>query len=122
MLDATGDGIAQADCGGYERVAPILLEPGDVDGLLALSATGWIWDAEPLATSYKIYRGALSALGYDYVLDCDDSVPTPGYSDADLPPSGDGFVYLISGSAGPTLEGTLGFGTSAERSNFSPCP
>ena len=71
----------------------------------------------------NVYRGNLSRLGYDYVVQCVDTVTTDWKHLGPVPPPvGDAFIYLVSGRRGASEEGTLGFATAAERSNFTPCP
>jgi hypothetical protein len=38
------------------------------------------------------------------------------------PPTGDGYFYLITREDSGAHEGSLGFGSCAEHSNFTPCP
>jgi hypothetical protein len=103
---------------------------------LTFSADGvtLVWPAVPGALTYDVYRGDMSLL----VDDDDDGLPDSGYGicltgldddardtffvDGDLPPSGDGFFYLMSvidagGDGGP---GTTSAGLP--RVPQLPCP
>jgi hypothetical protein len=123
LLDADFDGFAHPDCGAYELDLTDERRPSEVQNVLFDTLVHFTWDAEPFSDHYRVYRGNLSALGYDYVLQCVDVVDLPEKWLSQLPPPpGDGWVYLVSGLQGNSKEGTLGFGTTAERSNFSPCP
>ena len=90
-----------------------------------------MWNPQTVAFWYHLYRGDLSDLGYDDFGACVDALvadPDPGDQllvDTDLPPTGDGFAYEIvaddQGGAGGN-QGTLGFGSCAERTKFAVCP
>jgi hypothetical protein len=129
LLDADGDGSARSDMGAYELDYPSTLipEPGDVPNLTVsfLTGPGYVlnWDSETSSSEYHIYEGVLSSLGADYVLGCLATVPGPPFPlPASSPPPGDAFVYTVSGSD-DAEEGTIGFGSCAERSNIvDPCP
>ena len=81
------------------------------------------WDSESSSSEYHIYEGILSNLSCNYILDCLATVPgSPFFLPAIDPPLGDAFVYTVSGDDSAE-EGTIGFGTCAERSNaYGPCP
>lgn len=125
LRDHDGDRLARGDLGAYERAytSPI---PGEVSGLRWLSPTILSWNEAPAALSYHVYRDALSALGWDDFGTCrDDLDPTmtdPVLFDPEEPPPGDGFFYEITAEAQADRESSLGIGTCAERSNFTPCP
>jgi hypothetical protein len=64
-----------------------------------------------------------SALGYDRFGSCHAAAVTAtAHVDPTVPPPGETFVYLITGVAAGGEEGSMGAGTCAERSNFTPCP
>lgn len=123
LLDADFDGLAHPDCGALEANVADARKPAEVTGLVFLDPVYLQWDDEGYSDVYNVYRGSVSTLGYDYVLQCVDTVsenqktlgPVP-------PPAGDAFFYLVTGRRGAVKEGTLGFGTTAERSLFNPCP
>ncbi len=121
MLDVDGDGIAAADMGAHERQAAIGV-PGEVQGLRFLDKTHLDWSLEAGSTAYQVHRGSLSSLGYAYPLTCLGSAAAPSFVVAEVPSSGTGYVFLVSGTAAGGSQGTLGFGTCVERSNFNPCP
>jgi hypothetical protein len=54
----------------------------------------------------------------DYRLGASDTA----LPDAELPAPGQGFGYLVTAENGAGSEGTLGYASAAERSNFGPCP
>jgi hypothetical protein len=127
LLDADGDGSARPDMGAYELDNGSTLNPGDVGNLMIseLPDVGYqmSWDPEPPDSEYHIYRGLISTLDYTFTMTCLATVPSASFLlPPGDPPPGDGFFFLVS-SDDSVEEGTLGFGTSAERSNISDtCP
>jgi hypothetical protein len=123
LRDHDGDGLAVVDVAAYERDAG--LTPGDVPNVRWTTKTLMEWDIEPSATSYHVYRDTLDTLGYDHFGSCADGLD-PVRDDLELvdeevPATETCFFYLITaddGSHGAPNEGTLGFGSAAERSNF----
>jgi hypothetical protein len=124
QLDQDGDGLGVRDIGCYEHRNPAL-SPGAVTGLRWTSRTRLTWTAEPSATEYHVYRGALSSLGYGSFGVCrDDLDPLRSdtqLDDTELPTTSAGFFYLITAEA-VGQEGSAGEATCSERSTFSPCP
>ncbi len=125
LADFDGDGLAQNDCGAFERTGSRV--PGEVSNLkFWFNDFTLVWDVEPNAVSYNVYRGAMNQLSYSNYGACRndlDAIRTDTQLiDSNVPAAGAGFYYLITAKAGNGTEGTLGYGTSAERSNFSPCP
>ena len=84
------------------------------------------WASDPLAVEYHVYRDLLSNLAYTSFGVCRDDLDGDRtdlqLDDAEVPASGTGFFYLITAEAGNGEEGTLGYATTAERSNFNACP
>jgi hypothetical protein len=119
------DGLAQSDCGAYERENSAL-PVGEVVNLVWTDRMTLTWDAEPSAVEYHIYRDDLANLSYGRFGECADSLdPTLTDTilvDAEEPLSGQCFTYLITAQETGGDEGTLGFAAGAERSNFCPCP
>jgi len=126
LLDHDGDGLAVNDVGAYER-ANTELVPGEVVNVRWESDFRMVWDIEPSAVEYHIYRDALSSLSYASSGACRDDLDVnrmdTQLDDFETPANtGDGFVYLVSAEDSLGEEGNLGFATSAERSNYGPCP
>jgi hypothetical protein len=119
------DGLARSDCGAYER-ENTLLPVGEVLNLVWTDGTTLTWDGEPSATEYHLYRDDLENLSYDRFGECADSLdPTrtdTTLADAEDPLPGQCFTYLVTAVEAGGDEGSLGFATGAERSNFCPCP
>lgn len=133
LRDWDGDGLARADLGAYEETNPVLF-PAEVMNLLWADKLTLNWNVVSGATEYNVYRGNLQnvsdALSYAFFGTCrndldsnrsDTALTVPGH-----PPAGSGWFFLITARDGaapsPALrESTLGFGTSAERSNYNPC-
>ncbi len=139
LLDADGDDLAQSDMGAFEYDNHAALLPGEVQdcgpdgncaGFLQISSVGpnlflLEWDAIPGGSvDYNLYSGVLSSRGYDFSLTnlaCGLG-GSPFFLNDGNPSGGDGFGYVVSGDDSVD-EGSLGFGTCAERSNVSdPCP
>jgi hypothetical protein len=83
-----------------------------------------VWDVEPVASEYHVYRDLLSQLSLaNFGLCADPTDPDRTdtiWDDTTTPAEGQGYFYLITADDGSN-EGTLGFGVSAERSNFAAC-
>jgi hypothetical protein len=126
LLDADGDGLAQADMGAYELDNSGLL-PGAVQNLelAAIPTTLLIWDVDPDVSAdpggeYRIYRGALADIGFDCWGTPVATTTTTSYLELDDPSPGEGYFYVVT-AATTAREGTLGYGTAAERSRFASC-
>ena len=93
---------------------------------LPLAAATLVWGAVSCATEYHIYRGPLTGLPSGDYGSCLDSID-PDRTDTTLldttiPALGRGFFYLITAENSLGQEGTLGYASSGERPNPSPCP
>ena len=123
--DHDGDGLAQFDVGVYERENDTLV-PVQAQGLLWLDPETLVWDVEPAAIEYHVYRDLLTTLAYDAFGTCQDAMDGDRTDtqllDPDDPAPGQGWFYLITVEDGANSESTLGVGTCAERSNYVPCP
>jgi hypothetical protein len=97
-----------------------------VTNLRWISTTVLTWDPMPAAATYHVYRDAILSLGFDAFGTCrddlDDERSDTSLSDASVPSPGAGFHYLITAEDSSGHEGTLGFASCLERSNFTPCP
>ncbi len=124
LLDKDGDASARGDMGAFEFDNSAVLSPGDPQNLVVAGPTTLQWDAEPASAEYQINRGTISTRGYDYLVEClGTSLTTSFVLPGTIPPPGSAFYYFVSGKDGGGEEGTLGFGTCAERSKiFDPCP
>ena len=126
LLDFDENGFAQNDCGAYERPTPSPV-PGEVLNVRFLGNDFTIgWDAVGGAARYNVYRGDVAVLSYANYGTCRNDLD-PGATDTQMtdfenPLAGKGNFYIISAETAGGAEGTLGFGTSAERSNYAPCP
>ena len=122
LRDYDGDGLAENDCGALESANAA---PGDVQNLRWDNDITLLWDAEPSADEYHIYRDLLANLAFSSFGVCRDDLDGDRTDtqliDMGAPAEGQTFFYLVTAVAG-VEEGTLGFGTNAERSNFNPCP
>jgi hypothetical protein len=117
-IDEDGDGERRPDLGAFERPRSNQGVAGIVAGVvIGPPAPGYTmsWDADPGSNSYRVYQGTISEIGYTLELECiavvaGTSVSLPGTA----PTIGDGFFYLVGGSDA-VIDGSLGFGTCAER-------
>lgn len=96
--------------------------PGEVTGLAFTDKTTLVWDAERSVGAYDVYRGLLSSLPAGYGDCLGAAVPVETTADADVPPPGDCYFYLVTAVNRLAEEGTKGFDSSgAERPNPVPC-
>jgi hypothetical protein len=122
--DHDGNGLAQFDVGAYERENVLI--PGDVENLQWTDKETMVWNVETSADQYHVYQGSLDTLGYDNFGTCADGTD-PDLFDTELsvtaiPAPGTGWFWVITAEDLAGSEGTLGFATCTERSNFTPCP
>ena len=117
LRDADGDGMARMDIGAYERDNPawsgteVRNARWETDSLL-------VWDAHPLAAGYAVHDGDLDALSFSSFGTCRAAVTSPALEDESVPPAGSGRFYLVALIDSAGQEGTLGPGSSVERSRF----
>jgi hypothetical protein len=121
LRDVDGDGLAQGDMGACELLNEDLVPP-EVQGLEWSSDETFEWAPEPQASSYSVYRDDLASISYARFGSCLAQVSDTSHTDAETPEPATGFAYLVSARDATDEEGTLGYGTSAERSCFTPCP
>jgi hypothetical protein len=128
-LDAIGAGVAQTGlaASSYRSDASFLASyppPGEVGSLRFTAKTDLAWNAEPSVGDYNVYRDPLDALvagtyGACYQHDLAGETAT----DADNPPSGGGFFYLVTAENRLDEEGTKGVDSAgAARGNPGACP
>jgi hypothetical protein len=116
-IDMDGDGIEDfCDCSPADPGNPA---PGDVLDARFSDAQTLDWSPEPLATSYDVVRGLLSALPVGPGGDDEVCLATSGTSvlDATVPDPRAGFFYLVRGrnACGPAPD----YGSSGPTST---CP
>jgi hypothetical protein len=128
-LDAIGDAVvgprmSSASYGMDGGMVSCYPPPGEVTGLRFVTPQTLAWDAERSVGVYNLYRAlvsSLSGLGYGSCEQLDITGPATG--DADAPPAGDGYFYLVTAENMLGEEGTKGRDSAgAERANASPCP
>jgi hypothetical protein len=100
--------------------------PAEVGNLDFVDRETLVWDTEPLADRYHLYRGylhELSSIYYGTAIGADISGTT--HTDPTLPPPTRAFFYLVTAASLQT-EGTMGFlpttGGPVERTNNFPWP
>jgi hypothetical protein len=124
LRDFDGLGIAESDAGAFEATNGALA-PGEVMNLRWTTKTAIAWDAVTDASQYHAYRDALANRSYAIFGTCADGViPISGTTATEtaIPSAGQGYYYVFTAEDGSGNEGTMGYATGAERSDFSPCP
>ena len=123
--DHDGNGFAHRDAGAYER-ANTELVPDDAGPVNFPEPDRLVWPALPNAARYHVYRDLVQNIGYAHFGTCVDSLdPNPldtEFEDPDAPPAGGAWGYVITAESASGREGTMGYATCTERSNFAPCP
>ncbi len=83
-----------------------------------------VWNDEPTASEFHVYRGAIADLDGKTYAPCRDDLDADRtdirLEDPELPAPGAGYYYLITADVAGA-EGTLGFATKGERVNTCPC-
>ena len=98
--------------------------PGEVTGLDFTDETNLVWDVEPSAGVYNLYRddlGVISGSGFGACFQPD--LPGTGTMDTDpIPPASSGFFYLVTAENSLHQEGTKGFQTGGIPRQGTTCP
>ena len=99
--------------------------PGEGTGTSYQDATTLLWDPEPAAATYDVFRGVVGpgeSLGYCLSMTLLQSgVTATMITDTDEPPLGSLFYYAIQALDGLGNMGTLGNADCAERSRPDLC-
>ena len=128
QFDADADGAGDAcDCAPADP--GVSFAAGAVAGTTVEHLGGGVarleWSPSADAESYAVTRGLLSALAPGQYGAClAGGITATAYEDADLPPLGDGYDYLVQGETAQCGAGSLGFASAGERVNSDPaaCP
>ena len=92
-------------------------------GLTFVDPTTLSWSAAPTALGYNAYRDLVSNLaGLGYGSCTQQDLPTPNWTDIDVPPVSDGYFYLITGTNRLGEEGTRGRSSSGAERLGTACP
>lgn len=128
-LDALGDSVrtgvlAGGDFqlgGGFVTAYP---PPGEVELLQFTDGETLVWTPEPSVGTYHLYRGAVGDIeGLTYGDCLESQIAGTTTTDAEPPPSEQGFFYLVTAANLIAEEGTKGHASSGdERANPAPCP
>jgi hypothetical protein len=128
-LDAIGEGVAGGGLSGPSfhmsaGFVPAYPPPGEVLGLYFDDVDTLYWEGERSAGVYNLYRDLLSALaGLGYGNCYLQDLTVHRIDDPDLPPSGNGYFYLVTAENRLGEEGSKGAdSTGAARPNPAPCP
>ncbi len=119
----TGRGLASASFRMDGGFVSAYLPPGETHGLHLSDHETLVWDAEPSAVSYDLYRGLLGSLpGLDYG-DCwTQDIAGLAATDADPLGAGTGFFYLVTATNRLGEGGTKGFQSNSSERTGSACP
>ena len=79
------------------------------------------WDDVVLGDLFNVYGGDADDLSYGYFGDCLANTTSNIHTDSIPPAPGSVQFYLVTVEVAGA-EGSLGFATGAERSNFDRCP
>ena len=127
-LDAIGGPVAMAisSSAGFQLSAGFVSgypPPGEVKNLrFGADAVSLGWDVEPGAGTYQVYRDLLDSVAGGGVC-AQPGLILPQASDAQSPPTGRGYFYLVTSRNLLGEEGTKGFASNGvERLNTLPCP
>ena len=106
--------------GGFVLTYP---PPGEIRNLRFTDPTTLVWDPDPSAGRYHVYRdtlAALGALGYGLCAQRNLLVPT---ATEELPlPAGSGFFFLVTVESRLAEEGSKGFNDSGVERTGTLCP
>jgi len=115
-LSSIGDpfGLSEASSGSFRLASSFpaaFPPPGEVAGLgFAASKQALGWSGERSRGSYNLYRGLFSSLsGLGYGACTLQGIPGEAANVPDVPPTGDGFFYLVSVVNRLGEEGTKGY-------------
>ena len=104
-------------------IVPESYAPGEVRNLWFLDSTTMVWDPDPSAGVYNVYRADSVTLPVSFGSCHQSGLAATQASDPAQPPPGVGWFYFVTAENGLSEEGTKGFSSSgAERSNPAPCP
>ena len=123
QVDSDGDGVGDAcDC---QPIDPNDARPREARNL-RLTRSGTVatltWDALAASDSYLVTRGLTGSLSAGHYGSCFvRGLTATTTSDADLPPAGAAFTYLVQGDNDECGPGTLGYSSNeTERMNSNP--
>lgn len=131
-VDSIGDGVVRSgltstsfhmDSGFVSRHPPRPEVTGLRLALLVSPNTQLQWDPLPSASTYQVYRGALSDLPGTYGTCFASGLTSTSTTDASVPALGQGFFYIATARNALGEEGPKGFqSTGLEQANPQPCP
>jgi hypothetical protein len=126
-LDSIGEGLVGTALSGPS----FKLDPGwlgayrpvaEISGLRFTDGSTLAWDADPAAAIYSLYRGN-APVGSGAGGNCEQpNLTLTTTIDADAPPSGAGFFYLVSARNLLDEESTRGYGSDGVERGGPACP
>ena len=103
------------------------LPPGEISELAFLTPDSLLWNPEPSAGLYHLYRGQVSDLTAAGTGICHEAnLTSPSITETDMPGAGTAYFYLVTVENRLGQEGTKGSslvaGVPSLRANSVPCP
>ena len=126
-LDSIGDGVAATGMTSANNkidsgLPAANIPPGEVLNLLFADQTTFNWSAEASVGTYNVYRGTVANLSSGYGACFTQGLTAPQAIDAENPPAGQCFFYLVTAENRLTEEGTMGKKSDGTpRTNGTPC-
>jgi len=97
--------------------------PGEIRNLRFTDPTTLVWDPDPSAGRYNVYRDAIDALGALGYGTCAQRNLTVTTATEELPvPAGGGFFFLVTVENRLAEQGTKGFNSSGVERTGTVCP
>jgi len=128
-MDSLGDSVLGPDLGSASfTMNGTFLDayppPGEVRGLVFTGPSALEWEADESAGRYNMYRDLLSSLaGLGYGACFRAGLEGTSETDLTMPPTGNGWFYLVTVENRLLEEGTKGYDSDGgERANAAPCP
>lgn len=128
-LDSIGDGLnAQSLRSGSFRsdagFAGRYPAPGEAQGLAYTDKSTMVWRPDRSVGTYNVYRGTVESLpGLAFGTCFARALPGETVTEANEPPEGSGWFYLVTAENRLWEEGTKGSqGSGVPRGNPAPCP
>jgi hypothetical protein len=128
-FDVIGDGTVGSNLSSTSfrmggSFAACYAPPGEVPGLSFTGPGTLVWQLEPSAIRYNLYRDLVSNVVGSGYGSCEQyDLPDGTTTDTDPVPAGDGFFYLVTADNRLDEEGTKGRASDgSERPNSASCP
>lgn len=127
-LDAIGDAVSggssasasyRSGSGFSMRYQP----PGEIENVRFQSRVALLWDNDPSAGTYNVYRDAIPTLPAGAGACLQSAIQGASYIASASPPAGTGWFFLVTAENMLGEEGTLGTGSGGiARASVASCP